>query len=255
MPEPPIVTEAIWVILAGVAAGFLNSVVGAGTLVTYPVLLAIGLPPMQANVTSAVGIFPGSLSAALSYRGVLSQARALIPPTLIGMIAGIALGIPLLLALPPGVFSLIVPWLILAAGALTLAQPYLIGRLKSGQTQERHRPWVMAAGLVLAGAYLAYFGAATGIITISVLLFAATRDIQVANALKNLATGIGNGLVAVAFLALAEVQVNYALMIAVGSVVGGAIGGRLAQRLSPRIFRIIVAVIAVGATIAAFVAS
>lgn len=244
--------EVVLVVLAGTLAGFLNSVVGAGTLVTYPVLLAVGLPPMQANVTSAVGIFPGSLSAALSYRGVLAQSKGLIWPTLAGMIAGIACGIPLLLALPPGVFSIVVPWLILAAGALTLAQPYVVGRLKGNETQARSRPWLMFAGLVLAGAYLAYFGAATGIITISVLLYAATRDIQVANALKNLSTGIGNGLVAVTFLALAPVQVSYALLIAVGSLVGGAVGGRLAQRLSPKVFRIIVGAIAIAASVAAF---
>jgi uncharacterized membrane protein YfcA len=149
----------------------------------------------------------------------------------------------------------VVPWLILAAGALTLAQPYLVGRLKEDRGEVGHRPWAMIAGLVVAGAYLAYFGAATGIITISVLLFAATRDIQVANGLKNLATGVGNGLVAIAFLALAPVQVPYAVLIAVGSLVGGAIGGRLAQRLSPRLFRILVAAIAVAAALAAFLTS
>lgn len=249
--------EAMLVVLAGALAGFLNSVVGAGTLVTYPVLLAVGLPPMQANVTSAVGIFPGSLSAAATYRGVLADAKSLIPPTLIGVLAGIAVGIPLLLALPQGVFGVVVPWLILVAGALTIAQPYLVGRLKGGvmedgQGDDRHRPWVLGAGLVVAGAYLAYFGAATGIIMISVLLYAATSDIQVANALKNLATGLGNGLVAVVFLALAPVQVPYALLIAAGSLVGGAIGGRLAQQLSPRVFRIAVGFIAVAAAGAAF---
>lgn len=247
--------EAILVILAGGLAGLLNSVVGAGTLVTYPVLIALGLPPLQANVTSAVGIFPGSLSAAVSYRRVLTESKTLILPTLVGMLLGIAVGIPLLLALPPGVFSTVVPWLILAAGALTLAQPYLVGRLKEDRGEVGHRPWAMIAGLVVAGAYLAYFGAATGIITISVLLFAATRDIQVANGLKNLATGVGNGLVAIAFLALAPVQVPYAVLIAVGSLVGGAIGGRLAQRLSPRLFRILVAAIAVAAALAAFLTS
>jgi len=248
-------SDAILVVLAGVLAGFLNSVVGAGTLVTYPVLLAIGLPPMQANVTSAVGIFPGSLSAAFSYRGVLASAKPLIPPTLIGMLVGVSVGIPLLLVLPDEVFGIVVPWLILTAGALTLAQPYLVGRLEREPETTRQRPWVLAGGLVLAGAYLAYFGAATGIITISVLLFAATRDIQVANGLKNLATGIGNGLVAVAFLVLAPVQVPYALLIAAGSLAGGAVGGRLAQRLAPGVFRALVALIAVAAAAAAFVAT
>ncbi len=247
--------EAFLVVLAGTVAGLLNSVVGAGTLVTYPVLLAIGLPPMQANVTSAVGIFPGSLSAAFAYRGVLAESKPLIRATLIGMLIGIAAGIPLLLALPPDVFAVVVPWLILAAGAPTFAQPYLVRRLRGDSSPVRHRPWVVACGLFLAGTYLAYFGAATGIITISVLLFAATRDIQVANGLKNLATGIGNGLVAIAFLALAPVQLTYAVLIAVGSLVGGTVGGRLAQRLSPGVFRILVAVIALAAAVAAFLTS
>lgn len=247
-------TDLLIALLAGVGAGMLNAVVGAGTLVTYPALLALGLSPLTANVTSAVGIFPGSLSGAYTYRATLrsSDMRGIVILATVAMVSGALIGIPLLLLLPDDVFASIVPWLIVAAGALTVAQPWLTRRAAHGSAAPQPRRAALVVGICGAGVYLSYFGAATGVITLSVLLFIGIRDLQVANGIKNLATGIANGLIAVMFLIVAPVEVHLALAIAVGSTLGGLLGGRIAQRLSPSLFRGVIALVAVVAATAAF---
>lgn len=247
-------SDLLAVLLAGVGAGMLNAVVGAGTLVTYPVLVALGIPALSANVTSAVGIFPGSLTGAYTYRALLRQQaiRSTVTVSTIAMIAGAGVGIPLLLLLPPSVFALVVPWLILAAGALTVLQPWLTNRARRATSHQEPRRMVLVLGITGAGVYLSYFGAATGVITLSVLLLVGISDLQVANAIKNLATGIGNAIIAVVFVIAAPVVLSLALAIAVGSTVGGLLGGALAQKLSPFVFRVVIGLVAVIAAAVAF---
>lgn len=247
-------SDLLVALLAGVGAGMLNAVVGAGTLVTYPALIALGVPPLSANVTSAVGIFPGSLTGAYTYRSILRQAsvRPTVVISTIAMLAGAGAGIPLLLLLPPEVFSGIVPWLIVAAGALTIFQPWLMGAARRDSKQRRPRRVLLIVGIVGAGVYLSYFGAATGVITLSVLLFVGVTDLQVANAIKNLATGIVNAVIAVVFILVAPVEISLALAIAIGSTMGGFLGGALAQKLSSFVFRIVIGSVAVVAATVAF---
>lgn len=241
-------------LIAGVGAGMLNAVVGAGTLVTYTALIALGLSPLTANVTSAVGIFPGNLSAAYTYRSLLSrsQMRPVLVLAIPAMMAGALIGIPLLLLLPPGIFAAIVPWVIVIAGALTVFQPWLIKRAGTNVAARQPRRLVLVLGICATGIYLSYFGAATGVITLSVLLFIGVQDLQVANGIKNLCTGIANTLIAIVFLIVAPVNIPLALAIAIGSTLGGFIGGRLAQRLPPTVFRAVIGLVAVIAAVTAF---
>lgn len=253
LPEPcvPDVTDLLVALVAGLGAGAMNAVVGAGTLITFPVLIALGLPPLVANVTSAVGIAPGNLFGAAAYRDVLLRpdVRRTAVTSTAALIVGALIGVPLLLVLPPEAFTAIVPWLILSAGVLTLVQPWLTRRMRGTSAHSGEpRLVIVFVGVLLAGVYLSYFGAATGVITLTVLLYAGLSEIQAANAIKNLAGGIANVVAAVLFLVFAPVDIPLAIAVALGAAVGGLLGGRLAQRLSPAVFRwVIVAVAAIAA--------
>jgi uncharacterized membrane protein YfcA len=236
-------------LLAGAGAGGLNAVVGAGTLVTYPVLVALGLPPLAANVTSAVGVFPGSLAGAYAYRERLRGVRRLAITATAAMCAGALGGVLLLLLLPSGSFARVVPWLIILAGALVLLQPMINRAARS--MRRPPGPRAAAIGCGAAGVYLSYFGAATGVITLTSLLLGGTKDLQDANAIKNVATGVGNGLAAVIFMVFADVHFGFALAVAVGAILGGSLGGRFAQRLSQRVMRVVIFLVAVIAAVAA----
>jgi uncharacterized membrane protein YfcA len=247
-------TEFVVAVVAGFGAGLMNSVVGAGTLISFPAMLAIGLPPLSANVTSAVGIFPGNVSAAWTYRAVLRrpEMRSISRLATIAIVAGAFMGVPLLLLIPPAVFSAVVPWLILTAGVLTLAQPWIARAFNKPQGGSQPRRFVIVLGLTLAGIYLSYFGAATGVLVISALLYAGISDLQSVNAVKNFAVGIANTVVAVVFIFVAPVNIPIAAMLALGALAGGYIGGRSAQRLSPTIFRLVIVAVAVLAAALSF---
>lgn len=243
--------ELLVALLAGVGAGFMNAAVGAGTLVTFPALVALGLPPLAANVTSAVGICPGNIAGAVTYRTALRQPhmRRPLATATIAMITGAIIGVPLLLLLPPAAFAAVIPWLIIAAGLLTLVQPWITRRLARRPEPEHQNSVVLFVGIALAGVYLSYFGAATGVITLSVLLYAGIAQLQEANAIKNVATGIANVLAAVIYLVVAPVDIPLAIAVAVGASIGGIAGGRFAQRLSPILFRWLILLVALLAAI------
>lgn len=247
MPE---VTDLLVALLAGLGAGAMNAVVGAGTLITFPVLIALGLPPLVANVTSAVGIAPGNLFGAAAYRDILMRPdmRGTAITATAAMITGALIGVPLLLVLPPEAFTAIVPWLIIGAGVLTLVQPWLTRRIQRAHpasAAQGPRLIVIFVGVTLAGIYLSYFGAASGVITLTVLLYAGLSEIQSSNAIKNLAGGVANLVAAVIFLIVAPVNIPLAIAVAVGAALGGLLGGRLAQRLSPVVFRWVIVAVAV----------
>lgn len=248
------VNELLVAVAAGFGAGLMNSVVGAGTLISFPAMLAIGLPPLTANVTSAVGIFPGNVTAAWTYRSVLRrpEMRSISWLATLAIVAGAFMGIPLLLLIPPTVFSAVVPWLILAAGVLTLAQPWIARAFNKPHEGLQPKRFVIVLGLTVAGIYLSYFGAATGVLVISALLYAGISDLQSVNAVKNFAVGIANTVVAVIFLLVAPVNIPIAAMLALGALIGGYIGGRSAQRLSPTLFRLVILTVAVVAAVFSF---
>jgi len=168
------------------------------------------------------------------------------------MLVGALIGIPLLLALPPEYFNAVVPWLIVVAGGLAIAQPWLTGNAQiHGNFEGSHRRLVLVLGVTVAGVYLSYFGAATGVITLFILLYVGIHDLQIANAIKNLITGIVNAVIAIVFLIAAPVDVLFAVVIAMGSALGGYLGGKIAQKLSLVVFRVVIGVVALSAAIVA----
>ena len=246
-------------VAAGVAAGMLNAVVGAGTLVTFPLLLALGVPPLTANVSNTLGLVPGSLSAAWRYRGLVAPHRHLVTVLVGAGCLGALVGATALLVLPAAAFTAAVPVLLLAAAALVAVQPLLSRWLarrggRAGTVLEpgaRVGLW-LPVGVGLSGVYGGYFGAAQGVLLLG-LLGVALGDLQTANGVKNLVAG-GVNLVAGALFALAA-PVNWAIagLLAVGSVAGGALGAHVGQKLPDKALRAVVVVIGVVAAVRALV--
>ncbi len=241
---------ALLVGAAGIAAGTINTVVGSGTLITFPVLLALGVPPVTANVSNTIGLVPGSFSGAWSYRRELAGQRdRLIRYGSASVIGGVT-GAILLLVLPAGVFGDVVPVLIVLALVLVVAQPWLARRLLGSELHgSGARPVLLWVAVLLTGVYGGYFGAAQGVIVIALMGIMLDADLQRMNALKNVLTGTVNGVAGVVFIILAHPDWTYVLIIAIGSAIGGQIGGLIGRRLSPVVLRTIIVVVGVAALV------
>jgi uncharacterized protein len=236
--------EAIAVFAAGVLAGGINAVVGSGSLVTFPTLLAFGVPPVLANVSNNVGLVPGSASAAFGYRRELAGQGGRLLRLGAASAVGAAAGAILLLELPASSFQVIVAILILIACVLVILQPRLNGWLAARRTRATpHGGRPLLAGLCASGMYGGYFGAAQGVLMIGLLGIFLDEPMQRVNGVKNVLAGIVNGVAAVLFIALTNVNWVLAALIAVGSTVGGLIGARVGRRLPPMALRILVVLI------------
>lgn len=241
--------EALAVFAAGIGAGTINTIVGSGTLLTFPVLLATGLPPITANVSNALGLVPGSISGAIGYRAELKgQKRRIIRLGGVALIGGL-IGAILLLALPSDAFDAIVPVLIGLALVLVLLQPRISAAVKRRREQtgtEAHPDGgpALLVGLLLASMYGGYFGAAQGVLYLSLMGLLLHDTLQRINAVKNILGALVNGVAAVFFLFVAEFDWTAVLLIAVGSTIGGQIGAKVGRKLSPTVLRGVI--IAVG---------
>jgi len=236
--------EAIAVFAAGVAAGGINAVVGSGSLITFPTLLAFGVPPVLANVSNNVGLVPGSASGAFGYRRELAGQRHRLLRLGAASAAGSAVGGILLLELPASTFQVIVPALILIACVLVILQPRLNRWLAARRTSAKpHGGAALLAGLCASGVYGGYFGAAQGVLMIGLLGLFLDEPLQRVNGLKNVLAGIVNGVAAILFIALTHVSWVIAALIAVGSTIGGLIGARVGRRLPPMALRVLVVII------------
>ncbi|MFJ2746332.1 sulfite exporter TauE/SafE family protein [Streptomyces sp. NPDC087440] len=243
--------EMLAVFAAGIGAGTINTIVGSGTLITFPVLLATGLPPVVANVSNTLGLVPGSISGAIGYRKELrGQRRRIIRLGLTALLGGL-IGAILLLALPSSAFDTIVPVLIGLALILVVLQPKLSAALKrrrelSGDPESGPHPDggpALLVGLLLASAYGGYFGAAQGVLYLSLMGLLLNDSLQRINGVKNILGAVVNGVAAVFFLFVAEFDWTAVLLIAVGSALGGQIGAKVGRRLPPTVLRgVIVAV-------------
>ena len=241
--------EAAALVAAGFAAGTINVVVGSGTLITFPVLLAFGYAPVTANVTNTLGLVPGSVSGAVGYRRELEgqgprAVRLGIASTLGGLTGAIAL-----LALPASAFKAIVPFFIALALVLVVTGPRL-SRWLAARTEKQHHGgrWVPAA-VFCTGIYGGYFGAAQGILLLAIMGLGLDDDLQRINALKNVLAGLVNLVAAVVFVFSAHIVWAAAGLLAVGSITGGQLGANLGRRLSPGVLRAVIVVVGVVAIV------
>jgi len=216
--------HAAIIFVAGLAAGTINTIVGSGSLITFPTLLALGYPPVLANVSNNIGLVPGGASGAYGYRRELAgqgpRLQRLVPASLAGGIIGAVL----LLVLPGSVFKRVVIVLIPA-------------RISPG----------LVAAVFATGIYGGYFGAAQGIILIALLAIFVADDLQRLNGAKNVLAVCVNGVAAIVFVLATRVDWNVAALIAAGSVIGGQVGARLGRRLDPRALRAAIVAVGLGA--------
>jgi len=242
--------ECLLVLVAGAFAGTINTVVGSGTLVTFPVLLAVGYSPVVANVSNTLGLVPGSVSGAIGYREELAGQRTRVLTLGSASVLGGIVGAILLLSLPPDAFEAIVPVLIALALILVIVQPRLSRML--AERRERVRPHggpLLWTGVFGTGIYGGYFGAAQGVILLALTGIAIPEDLQRLNALKNVLAALVNGVAAVIFIFFASVAWLPAVLLAVGSAAGGQLGAKVGRRLSPAVLRGLIVVVGIAAIV------
>jgi uncharacterized membrane protein YfcA len=235
---------------AGIAAGAINTLVGSGTLITFPALLAFGYTPVVANVSNTIGLVPGAVAGAVGYRRELEGQRARAIPLAIASASGGAIGAVLLLSLPPSAFEAIVPVFIAIALVLIILQPRLARALGERRRAAHERAGPAATGgVLLSGVYGGYFGAAQGIMLLSILGLAINEELQRINALKVILTGLVNLVAGVIFAFSAHVAWGAAALIAAGSILGGVLGARYGRRLPPAALRAVIVIVGVIAIV------
>ena len=248
--------EQVLVLLAGLGAGVLTSTVGVASLLSFPVLVAVGLPPVVANASNTLGMTPAALSGSFGYREEL-RAHPGVTTAVIGTCAlGAVGGAALLLGLPAAYFEAVVPWLILFTCLLVGAQPTISRWVRSRSTRPdahlsrtRMSPvTALFAGLV--GVYGGYFGAGSGVMMVAVLGFGLDLELRIVNALKTLAILASNLIAGLIFLAVAELHWPAIGLLAGGSVVGGYVGARIGRRMPPTLFRVLIVLAGVVAAVA-----
>jgi uncharacterized membrane protein YfcA len=221
--------QALGLAGAGLVAGTASAMAGGASILTFPVLLAMGVPPLTANVTNTVGLSPTVIGTALGalpeLRAQRARLAALMPPVLVGAVAGAVL----LLTTPGDVFEAIVPALIAGSCLLMLAQPWLVRHtLRGGRGWRR---LAAQASTLLVGLYTGYFGAASGVLFLALVGLVSTATLHQLNASKNVLVGAANAVATVIFAAVAPVRWPMAAALAIGSLIGGGIGTQLVRRV------------------------
>jgi uncharacterized protein len=250
--------QDVAVAAAGVVAGMINTVVGSGTLITFPVLLAVGYPPLTANVSNGLGLVPGSLLGAIGYRKELGGQGPRVRRFGVASTVGAVIGAVALLLLPPRAFNAIVPVLIVVALVLVVLQPSLAKRLAARRAAEQGTEeegeagtpkdsWWLWLGILGTGIYGGYFGAAQGVLLLGIMGVALTESLQRINAIKNVLAMLANLASGIVFVFVAHVSWIAVVLIAVGSAIGGALGARVGRKLSPVVLRGVIVVIGLAA--------
>jgi uncharacterized protein len=245
--------EALAIVGVGLAAGTINTIVGSGSLITFPTLLAFGFTPVVANVSNTVGLVPGSLSGAIAYRTELRGQRPRLLVLGAASVAGGIAGAVLLLVLPSSVFRHVVPALILVACVLVALQPRLSAHLSERGDRHAHGGPALFGSVFVTGVYGGYFGAAQGVILLSLLGIFFADDLQRLNAAKNVLAVLVNGVAALLFMVFAHIAWEAAGLLAAGSVVGGQVGGIVGRRLPAPLLRGVIIAVGVAAAVALLV--
>jgi uncharacterized membrane protein YfcA len=228
------IPSLIGLLLASFGAGAINSVAGGGTLLSFPTLVALGLPPVVANATNTVAMVPGSLAAAWAYRSELRKNHRVFFRFLLPSALGGLLGAAFVLGAKPRVFELVVPWLVLGATLLILFKKRISQKLTGGGKRAEPHRYVASIAILLMAVYGGYFGAGIGIITLAVLSMVTPMHIHEMNGVKTLIASTVNGTAAVLFLAKREANVTIALIMMAGMILGGYFGAKVARKTQPK---------------------
>jgi uncharacterized membrane protein YfcA len=231
----------VLLILAGLAAGAVNAIAGGGSLITFPSLIATGLPTVDANVTNSVSVFPGYVSSVAGSRADLAgqghRVRAVLPLAALGSAGGCAL----LLLTPARAFEVIVPFLVLAAAATLAFQERLRSLVGHPRTMSPRRAALTLQIVVFAGAvYGGYFGAALGVMYVAALALILDEPLKRINALKNVLSATVGLVTVIVFAIFAPVHWGAALTLAPATIIGGYAGAKVARRLPARVLRYLI---------------
>lgn len=237
--------EALLVVVTGVGAGVLSSTVGVASLLSFPVLVALGLPPVVANVTNTLGMIPAGLGGVVGYRDEVREAGRIAWVIVLVCAGGAVLGAALLLGLPPGVFEAVVPYLILFTCLLVGIQPRVAAWLRGrherrhgeARAERRHMSPTTTVFATITGMYGGYFGAGAGVMMVAVLGLGTDLELRVVNGLKTLSLMVGNIVAGLIFVFVADPRWDVAAVLAAGSLVGGYVGARVGRKLPDAVFR------------------
>jgi len=241
--------EQLAILAAGLGAGILTSTVGVASLLSFPVLVALGIPPVVANASNTVGLIPAGLSGSFGYRAELREHPRATVAVLVACGCGAVAGAALLLGLPSGVFEAVVPWLILFTCLLVGAQPRISAWVRRRRTgPDAHRPRHLMSPITtvfatLTGVYGGYFGAAQGVLLMAVMGIGIDETLQRLNGVKNVLAGLVNGVSGLIFAVVADVDWQVAGLIAAGSVVGAQIGATYGRRMPSAALRAFIVVV------------
>jgi uncharacterized membrane protein YfcA len=246
-------SHVVLILLAGLGAGIFNGVAGGGSLISFPLLLALGYPALTANITNTIGIWPGYCASAAGYRREIGdQSARLLRLTPVALGGGVA-GALLLLTTSQAAFRDVVPWLLLGATTLFALQPWLRRALNDDSVHPRARPALLVSGVFAASVYGGYFGAAMGVVFLAVIGLALPVSLAHTSGLRAVLSMIVNGVAAVVFLIHGGLVGEAVALLAAGSLVGGYAGARIALALPANALRVAVVVIGIGTTVALLV--
>ncbi|MGH3732042.1 MAG: sulfite exporter TauE/SafE family protein [Acidimicrobiales bacterium] len=237
------------VLVAGIAAGVANGIAGGGTFITFPTLLALGVPALRANLSTTVGVLPSYLGSLRVFRTQIAPLRRLIAQLLPSCVLGAAAGATLLLAGSPTTFRLVVPWLIGAGTALFAVSPIITRRLAHIDHGHRSRRWALFIGVFVVSIYGGYFGAGLGILLLAVMAVALPLEIKELQGLRNAVSIVINATAAVIFIFHGHLATSDVVMLLIGTLIGGYLGALLILRLSPVVVRALVITIGVITTV------
>ena len=238
--------------VAGVAAGITNGIAGGGTFLTFPTLLAMGVPALQANVSATVGVVPASLGGIRGSRHQLATLRPVVRSLLVPCLAGTSIGCALLLVASPHTFRSVVPWLIGAATILFALSPWLTARLAHVEHSHPARRWGLVLGVFLTSIYGGYFGAGIGILLLSVMAITLPYGIYELQGLRNALTMVINVMASVIFIARGHLALDAVYMMMAGTLLGGWLGTLLMRRLPANAVRLLIVSIGVATTVRLF---
>ncbi len=240
-------TADIEILLAGFGAGMVNTIVGSGSLITFPTLLSLGYSPLLANVSNTLGLVPGSISGAIGYRKELEGQRTrAIKLGIVALLGGVVGAF--LLVTYPGAFQQIVPYLILAAVILMAFQPR-ISKALAKRSESSLASGLLYGGVFLTAIYGGYFGAAQGVVLIALLAIGVDDTLQRLNGLKNVLAGLVNGIAAIFFIAVTHIAYLPVLLIAISSVIGAQVGAKVGRHIPSKVLRAIIVIVGTGVAI------
>jgi uncharacterized membrane protein YfcA len=237
-----------FLVLAGIGAGLTGSIAGLASLISYPALLAVGIPPVTANVTNTVALVLNSVGSVSASRPELTgQARRLVPLAGAAVLGGMA-GAALLLLTPSGAFERVVPFLIAAASATILVQrpPRELAAEGAAHHPDHRDPRWLPLGTFAIGIYGGYFGAAAGVVLLAMFLLGTGETLPRGNAMKNLVLGVANAVAAVGFIVFSSLAWSAALPLAIGLFTGGRLGPRVVRRAPQTALRRVIAIAGLG---------